>query len=118
VIKDVLRAVMPGIVVAAACIVVFSGCSEEKAGEEDVLVAQRRAVAPEVRRLLSKANRAYNQGAFRSALALVDSVLQHDSDLADGHFLRGKILRKLKQFEAAASSFGRVAAIVPTYPSI
>lgn len=83
-----------------------------------VLDAQRESLAPEARILFFEAQKAYQQQRYRAALALVDSVMNYDRNLADAYFLQGRVLVKLKQYDAAQTAFEKVAAEVPTYPDL
>lgn len=77
---------------------------------------KRESVPPRAARFLVEGERAFERGVYGAALAMTDSVEQLVPDLADLHFLRGKVYTQLNQLETAQFAFQLVLDLDPEYP--
>ena len=96
--------------------VVMAGCAG--GGGDDMSITERkRALAPpEVGRFLVEAQKAHERGAYTLALALTDSAEQAAPDLADIHFLRGRIYTQLNRLGVAEAAYRVTLEHDPEYP--
>jgi len=103
------------IVVAAIMGFGFPGCQSRQDTDEHIAQRQRRQVSRRAASLLVTAQEAYRQGEYALALVLTDSLEQTNPDLADLHFLRGRIYGSMKQSEKAQAAYEQVLQIDPEY---
>ncbi len=98
----------------------FATCQSQEPREEQLSISerQRRSLPPEAAQQLFKAQQAYQQGAYRYALALTDSVEQYNPVLTDVHFLRGRIFTALNFIDKAIGSYQKVLDIDSTYTGV
>ncbi len=76
---------------------------------------QRLTLDPEAKRFLVAGEQAYKDGRFHVALALSDSAERYAPDLADVHFLRGRIYTDLNQIEIANAAYREALLTDPEY---
>ncbi len=91
--------------------IAVSGC-REPAG---IAQKQRNSLAPRVARYMVEAEGAFYRGVYELALAYTDSAEAHMPELADLHFLRGKIYTQLNQLQVAQAAYQVVLEIDPEY---
>lgn len=106
--KNVLSFVWWSIVLAAAW-----GCTSET--DVNRTVHQPQSPPPEASAFLSEAQDAFRQGAFHSALTLVDSASQYAPGLADVYAARGHILAELMRLDDAQAAFEKTLSLDRTY---
>lgn len=96
------------------CLGVFVvGCTPE---EELTITEQRRLTAnPKAVAFLMDAQRAFERGAFNAALGLSDSAEVYEPDLADIHFLRGRVYTELNQLDIAELAYEAALEADPAY---
>lgn len=94
---------------------VFATLSLWACSSPDVLTPAERlqAAGEQAAGLLQEIHQAEAALRFHDALALADSLIRTAPELPDGHFLRGHVLLKLYQLEAADASFARAAQLDP-----
>lgn len=106
--------VLVGLLVAAG-----TGCSsEESVGDGEELTpteSARRSAHPRAAKYLIRAQEASERGVYNAALALTDSALAYEPDLADIYFLRGRIYTKMQRMKRAEESYRRVVELDSTY---
>ena len=76
---------------------------------------QRRELPRQGVDLLIRAQQAFRQHNYPAALALTDSVARFNPQLADLHFLRGRIFTETNQLRAAREAYEKVVAVDPDY---
>ncbi len=95
-------------------LILAAGCA---LGDSRTITEKKReSVPPLVARFLVEGERAFDRGVYGVALAMTDSVEQIIPDLADLHFLRGKVYTQLNQLETAQFAFQMVLNLDPEYP--
>lgn len=101
-------------------VVVFvgTGCQETKQPAESLPQTPQQSVERQAQVYLKKAYQAYNQEAYRLALALTDSTKKLAPGLTDMHFLRGQIFTALRRFEKADKSYRAVLNQDSTYQGV
>ncbi len=92
--------------------ILVSGC-REPAG---IAEKQRLTLAPKPARYMVEAEKAFIRGIYELALAYTDSVEIYVPDLADLHFLRGKIYTQLNRLDVAQAAYHLVLDIDRKYP--
>lgn len=92
-------------------IVVVSGCREPVG----IAQQQRNNLSPRVSRYMIEAEGAFSRGVYELALVYTDSAEAYVPDLADLHFLRGKIYTQLNQLQVAQAAYEVVLEIDPEY---
>ena len=102
--------VIPGILFSL--IILISGCREEIGIAEK----QRLLLPPETAMHMVEAKKAFDRGVYQVALAYTDSAEIFAPDLADLHFLRGKIYTRLNRIDIAQTAYQIVLEIDPYYP--
>ena len=90
---------------------VVSGCREPVG----IAQKQRNSLSPRVARYMVEAEGAFSRGVYELALAYTDSAEAHVPELADLHFLRGKIYTQLNQLQVAQAAYQVVLEIDPEY---
>lgn len=95
----------------AGYFLVVSGCQEEASIAEK----QRILLPPQMANYMVEAEKAFTRGVYEVALAYTDSVEAYAPDLADLHFLRGKIYTQLNQLQVAQAAYQAVLEIDPKY---
>lgn len=92
-------------------------CSSGDAGSGELSSTERarRNADPRAARMLIRAQEASNQGVFNAALAMTDSVLSIEPELADAYFLRGRVFTKMQRMQKAKEAYRQVVEIDPTY---
>lgn len=94
-------------------LLLVAGCAQ---GDSRTITERKReTVPPQVARFLVEGERAFDRGVYGVALAMTDSVEQVMPDLADLHFLRGKVYTQLNQLETAQFAFQMVVELDPEY---
>jgi len=93
-------------------IILISGCQQP----ERIAEKQRQLLSPTVARYMVEAEKAFSRGVYEVALAYTDSAEVHFADLADLHFLRGKIYTQLNRIDVAQAAYKVVLEIDPYYP--
>ena len=93
------------------------GCTR---GEDDKLVTTkterlRLRLDPHITSLMVRSEKAFAQGNFNLAFALIDSVEMFEPELADAPFMRGRIFRRISELELSSVEFQKVLAIDPEY---
>lgn len=83
------------------------GCNT---GVPDDASRPSKAVPPRAGSLLTHAQDALRNGAYREALALTNRAERHASDLPQLFFIRGRIYSELKHFDAAESAYKKALA--------
>jgi len=96
-------------------ILLMSACQSEQNNQMSISEKQRRELPREAVEFLFQAEDAFKQNAFWAALAYTDSVAAFNPDLADLHFLRGKIYADWNRPALAESSYVKVIEIDPDY---
>ena len=92
----------------------LAGCA---LGDSSTITEKKRETVPaQAARFLVEGERAFERGVYGVALAMTDSVEQIVPDLADLHFLRGKVYTQLNQLETAQFAFQMVLDLDPEYP--
>lgn len=94
---------------------VTSGCQDEPSKSA---ATARRDADPEAVRYLLKAQQLSRQGRYRAALALADSAKRRAPNLADVHFLRGRIFTELRRYREADRSYQHVLELDPEYQGV
>ena len=89
----------------------MAGCQQEASIAEK----QRVLLPPTVANYMVEAEKAFTRGVYEVALAYTDSVEAYAPDLADLHFLRGKIYTQLNQLQVAQAAYQVVLEIDPKY---
>lgn len=86
--------------------------------QSDLTVAerQRQALPPNAAAWLIEAERAFDRGVYELALVYTDSVETVAPELADVHFLRGRIYTSLNRLDIAHAAYEQVVEIDPAYP--
>ena len=91
--------------------ILISGCREPvKIAEQ-----QRLTLSPRPTRYMYEADKAFTRGVYELALAYTDSVEMYAPELADLHFLRGKIYTQINRLEVAQAAYQVVLEIDPKY---
>ena len=99
---------------AIACL--LAGCAQESAEAPRNRTEELRASLDiPVQEFVFGAEAARLQGNYLRALALTDSVEKYAPELADAHFLRGRIYTDLNQLEAANVSYAAALAADEEY---
>lgn len=80
------------------------GCGEKE---------QKPPVSEEAAAYFEHAQRAYEVGAYQSALMLTDSLAEHAPEFSGVYVLRGQIFTDLERYDAAAGALRRAAALDP-----
>lgn len=75
----------------------------------------RRSADPKAVRFLVRAQEASRKGVFNLALNLTDSALAYEPNLADVHFLKGRIYTKMQRMKMAQKAYEKVVEIDSTY---
>ncbi len=84
--------------------------------DSSTITERMRAGSPqEVRKFLAQGQHAYERGTYTVALAMTDSVEAIMPELADLHFLRGKVYTQLNQLDLARAAYEIVLALDPKY---
>ncbi len=91
--------------------IVVSGCYEPVG----IAQKQRNSLSPMLSRYMIEAEGAFSRGVYELALAYTDSVEAYVPDLADLHYLRGKIYTQLNQLQVAQAAYEVVLEIDPEY---
>ena len=91
--------------------IAVSGC-REPAG---IAQKQRNSLPPRVAGYMVEAEGAFYRGVYELALAYTDSAEAYMPELADLHFLRGKIYTQLNQLQVAQAAYQVVLEIDPEY---
>ena len=60
----------------------------------------------------------YQRGNYAAAIEEIDAALKINSSIADAHFNRGNVLKKLKRLDEALASYDRAAELRPDDPLI
>ena len=100
------------LVTLVGVIALISGCQEP----DRIAEKQRLLLSPTVARYMVEAEKAFSRGVYEIALAYTDSAEVHVPDLADLHFLRGKIYTQLNRIDIAQAAYQVVLEIDPYYP--
>lgn len=79
---------------------------------------QRKSISTEAAEFLLNAEQAFKDGAFNASLVLLDSAGRHAPELADVHFLRGRVLTAINQWQAARTAYERVIELDPDYQGV
>jgi len=95
----------------------FSACTSNQ-NEQSITAKKRKAADPVAVRYLIQAQDAFRQKAFNAALMLVDSAEYHAPDLADIHFLRGRIFSELMRYDKAEAAYRKVLSLDPDYQGV
>jgi tetratricopeptide (TPR) repeat protein len=90
---------------------VIAGCGKES-DESEIPIPQQAAVN------FQQAEQAYQVGAYRPALQLVDSVQQEAPDFSGSYVLRGQIFTALERYEDASKQLAQAAELDPGNPAI
>ncbi len=98
-------------VVLIGCFTIFSGCQQELSIAEK----QRLLLPPPIASHMVEAEKAFTRGVYHVALDYTDSVEVYAPDLADLHFLRGRIYTQLNQLQIAQAAYQIVLEIDPKY---
>ena len=61
---------------------------------------------------------AYQRGNYADAIDRIDAALKINANIADAHFNRGNVLKKLKRLDEALASYDEAAALKPDDPLI
>lgn len=95
---------------------IATGCSSGDDEQQPSITEQlRRTVDPQVGEYLVRGQRAFERGAYTLALAYSDSAEGLAPNLADIHFLRGKIYTQLNQLDVAEIAYNVVMELDPAY---
>jgi len=103
------------IAILSVGLLLISSCQSEQNNQMSISENQRRELPREAVGFLFQAEDALKQNAFWSALAYTDSVAEFNPDLADLHFLRGRIYADWNRPALAESSYVRAIEIDPEY---
>ena len=95
----------------------FQGCSSDKAESESMTKTERLRLQlpPQVARLMTNGEIAFQRGNYNLAFALMDSVEYLAPQLADVHFMRGRLFTKVNDMEMARASYEYVLQLDPEY---
>ena len=102
------------------CFVIMAGCrSEEDAGVSMTKTEKLRLqLSPDVGAFMAEGEVAFQKGNYNLAFALMDSVEAIVPDLADLHFMRGRIFTRLNDLDLSQTSYERVIALDPEYRGV
>ena len=78
-----------------------AGCSEPNGIAEE----QRKNLSPWVARYMVEAENAFGRGIYELALTYTDSVEAYAPELADLHYLRGRIYTQLNRLDVAQAAY-------------
>jgi len=99
--------------ISLLCIAILLSSCQKTNG---IAEKQRLLLSPRVARYMVEAEKAFSRGVYEIALAYTDSAEVHVPDLADLHFLRGKIYTQLNRIDIAQTAYQVVLEIDPHYP--
>jgi len=88
-----------------------AGCSEPDGIAEE----QRKNLSPWVARYMIEAENAFGRGVYELALTYTDSVEAYAPELADLHYLRGRVYTQLNRLDVAQAAYQTVLEIDPAY---
>ena len=97
-------------------LVLLVGCNSENAG--DALSAterMRQRLDPAVGEYMARSELAFREGNYNLALAFTDSAQVLAPELADVPFMRGRILSRINQIDAAQENFVQTLQLDPEY---
>ncbi len=93
------------------CFSILAGCREPVG----IAQKQRNNLSPRVARYMVEAEGAFSRGVYEVALAYTDSAEVLMPELADLHYLRGKIYTQLNRLDIAQAAYDVVLEIDPEY---
>ena len=101
-----------------ALIIGVQACSPGENPKQDMTATERLRlqVPPQVGRWMGQAEVAFQRGNYNLAFALMDSVEYVVPDLADAHFMRGRLFTKVNDLEMSQISYERTLQLDPAYP--
>ena len=101
-----------------ALFVVLQGCSSDDDPTKDMTATERLRlqVSPQVGEWMSRAEMAFQRGNYNLAFALMDSVEYVVPELADAHFMRGRLYTKVNDLQMSQLSYDRALQLDPEYP--
>ena len=91
---------------------ISSGCSDP----QSITERARKNADPTSVAFLLDAQRAYEAHYYSSALILTDSARTHAPELADIHFLRGRVFTAMRQVDSAQAAYEKTLSLDPEYP--
>jgi len=110
-VRNWIFVVMP--VILLLLLILISGCREQMGIAE----RQRLFISPNTAKYMLEAEEAFARGIYQLALAYTDSAeaSSPDANLAELHFLRGKIYTRLNRLDVAQAAYQTVLEIDPYY---
>ena len=101
-----------------ALLFVIQGCSSEEDPTKNMTTTERLRlqVPPQVADYMSRGEIAFQRGNYNLAFALMDSVEFLVPELADPHFMRGRLYTKVNDLQMSQISYERALQLDPEYP--
>ena len=106
---------LTGLLLALLLVVLGTGCGTEQDAPSRTALARTN---PEAAALLVRAQNSFEAGDYGAALSLADEAAQQVPELPHVHFLRGRILTVLQQYDPARAAYERVLALDPTFEGV
>ena len=95
---------------------VITGCSDGKEAVELTKTEKLRLqLSPQIGAFMARSEVAFGQGNYNLAFALLDSVEAFVPDLADVHFMRGRLFTQLNELDLSMRSYQHVLELDPEY---
>ncbi len=94
----------------------LTACGGDSQSELSITEQARLGAPPEVGKFMIKAQQSYENGHYNYALSMTDSAEAYAPNLADIHFIRGKIYTDMNQIEIANEAFKVTLEVDPAYP--
>lgn len=97
-------------------LLLMAGCGSSADGPElNKTEKLRLQLSPEIGRYMGQSERAFQQGNFNLAMVYLDSAEMRVPELADVHFMRGRVFTKMNQLPNSQEAYQRAINLDPEY---